>query len=200
MNKKKEPDKPLTKDKLKDLLKLSNIIFSNKLKVEDLRRLCQQHNLIASPLPKFKDVEKICIVKCALKKSSNLNDEDFNIFRNEIDKMVNITSRMLRRTSLALAFHILWLLENNKPIPDLYKEKDTYWKNWLKIGIQDVYPDSNSRLSFDKIKDIIDKVLFPNSKNESIYVEDYPLYFDQVLNYTGIFKSYKSYIHVLKSI
>ena len=44
---KKPPDKPLTYDKLKDLLKLSDIEFSNKLKVEDLRLLCQKHNLIA---------------------------------------------------------------------------------------------------------------------------------------------------------
>ena len=179
---KKPPDKPLTCDKLKDLLKLSDIEFSNKLKVEDLRLLCQKHNLIE---PEFKDVEKICIVKCALRRSLNLDNDKFIIFRDEIDKIVNITSRMLRRTSLTLAFHILWLLENKKPIPDLYKEKDTYWKNWLKIGIDNVYPDANSRLSFDKIKDIIDKVIFPDSLDESIYVKEYPKYFDQIINYTG---------------
>jgi hypothetical protein len=86
---------------------------------------------------------------------------------------------MLRRSSLALSFNILWLLENNKPIPDLYKEKDTYWKNWLKIGIDNVYPDTDSKLSFDKIKDIIDKVIDTESKDESLYVKEYPKYFDQ---------------------
>jgi hypothetical protein len=50
---KKDPDKSLTSKQLKDLLTLSNIKFSNKLKVEDLKILCQEHNLIK---PEFKNV------------------------------------------------------------------------------------------------------------------------------------------------
>jgi hypothetical protein len=47
---KRPPDKPLTCVELKNLLKLSDIKFSNKLKVEGLRLLCQKHNLI-EPAP-----------------------------------------------------------------------------------------------------------------------------------------------------
>jgi hypothetical protein len=74
---KRPPDKPLTCVELKDLLKLSDIEFSNKLKVEDLRLLCQKHNLIEQ---EFKDIKKTCIVKCALRRSLNLAPSHYVAF------------------------------------------------------------------------------------------------------------------------
>jgi hypothetical protein len=50
---KKDPDKSLTSKQLKNLLILSNIKFSNKLKVADLKILCQENNLIEA---EFKNV------------------------------------------------------------------------------------------------------------------------------------------------
>ena len=45
---------------------------------------------------------------------------------------------MLHRAGLALLLQLLQLARDNLPIPDLYKQKSTYWKNWLKLD-DDLY-------------------------------------------------------------
>ena len=100
-----------------------------------------------------------------------------------MDKLVNIISRMLRRASLVLAYHITRLLWADLPVPDFYNMTDTYWKNWLRIGIDGVFPDAESEVSYRQI--VLEKVLDPSSEDEEVYVKEAPVYFDQVLNYAG---------------
>jgi hypothetical protein len=54
-------------------------------------------------------LDKKCIIKCTLGKAMFLDEEQFNNFRNEIDKMVNITSRMLRRVELFFKYVINYI-------------------------------------------------------------------------------------------
>lgn len=45
---------------------------------------------------------------------------------------------MLHRAGLALLLQLLQLARDNLPIPDLYNQNSTYWKNWLKLD-DDLY-------------------------------------------------------------
>ena len=178
-----DPGKAPTIPQLKDLLRLANVPFTSNLKLDDLRQLCQEHKLIERPPPEMKTVERICVVKCALKRAMNLDEAQFETFRTYVDKLVNVISRMLRRASLALAYHVTRLLWAGLPVPDFYDMTDTYWKNWLRIGIDGVFPDAESEVTYRQI--VLEKVLDPNSEDEDVYVKEAPLYFDQVLNYAG---------------
>ena len=114
-------------------------------------KLCEENGLVARPPPEFKEVTKYCIVKCSLNRAMNLDGVDRTKFLKHVDKMVNVVSRMLRRGSLALAFHMTKLVSEGKPFPDLYKANDTYWKNWMRIGIHGVFPDNASRHSYRRM-------------------------------------------------
>lgn len=180
--------KPPTIAHLKGLLQLGDVAFSSKAKLADLRKLCEDNGLIARPPPNFKMVEKICVVKCALKRAMNLDEEQFDKFRGHVDDLVNVVSRMLRRSSLVMSFHFTKLAEMEgsegvlSTIPNLYDMKDTYWKNWLKIGVDGVFPDKESKVSYEALKDVLDKVV---DKDDADYIDKYPKHFDQVLNYAG---------------
>jgi len=182
MMREKRASKPLTIANLRELLTLADIRFTCKDKLADLRRLCEDNGLIDKPFPSLNTVERHCVVKCGLNKVMNLNDDDFGKFRDHIDELVNIISRMLRRSSLALAFHLTRLAQNNLPIPNLYNMKDTYWKDWLKIGVNEVFPDEASKASYSVVKDVIGMVIDTDAPD---YIHKYPIYFDQVLNYAG---------------
>ena len=171
-----------------ELLNLADIEIPKTCKLaKDIRLLCEQHKLIARPPPEFKDVNQICVVKCALRTAMNLNDVQYALFREQVDSMVNVISRMLRRASLILSFHVTDLANADRPIPNLYKMKDTYWKQWLKIGIDGIYPDAASKETFKRIEKYVDKVLDPDSKDPHMFVKEFPTCceFDQVLNYAG---------------
>ena len=174
--------KPPTVAKLKELLKLAEVPYSSKSNKDDLVRLCEDNGLIARPPPEYKTVEKMCVVKCALKKAMSLDDEEFGKFREHVDQLVNVVSRMLRRSSLVLTFHITSLLEKGLDIPDLYNMKDTYWKDWLRIGVDGIFPDEESKISYEAVKDSIGDVI---GNDDADYIKSYPIYFDQVLNYAG---------------
>jgi hypothetical protein len=78
--------KPPTVAKLKELLKLAEVPYSSKSNKDDLVRLCEDNGLIARPPPEYKTVEKMCVVKCALKKAMSLDDEEFGKFREHVDQ------------------------------------------------------------------------------------------------------------------
>lgn len=59
-------------------------------------------------------------------------------FTNVIETYVTTISKMLHRAGLALLLRLLQLARDNLPIPDLYHQKSTYWKNWLKLD-DDLY-------------------------------------------------------------
>ena len=190
-------NRPLTVAQLKDLLRLADVAFGRTAKLADLRQLCEEHGLVERPPPEMKTVERICVVKCALRRADgsaiqgnaervsamNLDDAQFETFRAYVDKLVNVVSRMLRRASLALAFHVTRLLHVDLPVPDFYDMTDTYWKNWLRIAVDGVFPDAESEVTYRQI--VLEKVLDPISEDEDVYVKEAPPFFDQVLNYAG---------------
>lgn len=190
--------KGYTVSDLKKLLTRFDISFG-KEKKNELLRLCVEHGLIDPPEVEYKIIEKTCIVKCGLCKALALNDNEFSKFRQYVDTLVNTISRMLRRSSLALAFHMTRLVSEDLPIPNLYDMSDTYWKNWLKIGVDGVFPDNESRVSYEQIKDVLGTVIDPTheyvqlkernaaqkEKNTESKKVKWPEHFDQVLNYAG---------------
>ena len=96
--------------------------------------------------------------------------------------MVNIVSRALRRASLVMNFHLIYLKSTDSIIPDLYDQNDTFWKNWLRIGISDTFPDAQSKISYPHVQALIGKVL---QADNSDYMAEWPKYYDQVINYAG---------------
>ena len=126
----------------KNLLQLANIPIPAKSNRNDLWRLCLQENLVE---PVFVQKKDITIIKSALQPAMNLNSAEFKLFSNRIETYVSIISRLTRRASLIFYFHILRLQEQNIPIPNFYKEKDTYFKHWLLIGLQSNFPDEESK-------------------------------------------------------
>jgi len=72
----------------------------------------------------------------------NYDNEQFKLLQNDVECMVQIISKRLRRSSLVI---VLSFYTSDMEILDLYKQTDTYWKNWLKIGIEDIFPDNESK-------------------------------------------------------
>jgi hypothetical protein len=179
-------EKGYTVSDLKKLLTELDIPFGKENKSQ-LLRLCVDHGLIDPPKVEYKTIEKTCIVKCALRKAMALDYAEFCTFRQYVDKLVNIVSRMLRRSSLALAFHMTRLISEGLKIPDLYEMNDTYWKNWLKIGVDDIFPDIESRDSYNQIKNVLGVVLDSTIVGDFVKLKQnkYPAHIDQVLNYAG---------------
>lgn len=54
-------------------------------------------------------------------------------FLRAVEEYVRLVSRMMRRASLALLYHLTRLADDGDMIPDLFNAKDTYWKNWLRL-------------------------------------------------------------------
>ena len=130
--------KPLTIPELKQLLKDEKIKFSSTLKVAELRSLCESHGLLSKPEEEveFVDEERICIVKCAFRKAMNYDNEPFQLLQRDVEGMVHIISKMLRRSSLVIAYHFTRLVSTGIEIPDLYKQNDTYWFLFMKGHIE----------------------------------------------------------------
>ena len=133
------------KDYVKDCqLNFVRIKFSPQLKVAELKYLCESHGLLLKPEEEVEFVEekRFCIVKCAFRKAMNYDNEQFKLLQNDVECMVQIISKRLRRSSLVI---VLSFYTSDMEILDLYKQTDTYWKNWLKIGIEDIFPDNESK-------------------------------------------------------
>jgi len=160
----------------KNLLKLANIPIPAKPNRDDLWRLCLQENLVE---PVFVQKKDITIIKSALQPAMTLNSAEFKLFSNRIETYVSIISRLRRRASLIFYFHILRLQEQNIPIPNFYKEKDTYFKHWLLIGLQSNFPDQESKHSYQAVSTLFEDV----SLSEEIEAVKY---FDQILAYAAI--------------
>ena len=189
-------DKPLTVEQLRKLLDVAGVDRTGKRLKNDLSELCIRHGLIHRPpvaiekvkndetaegVDAVKRVEKYTVVKCALKRAMNLDEDQFAAFSGGVEEFVGLISRMLRRASLALAHHTAWLFEGDvqRAIPDLFKANDTYWKDWLRIGIDGHYPDDASRESFKLIQGLVGGV-YDVDAGATV-----PKDFDQVLNYAG---------------
>ena len=77
---------------------------------------------------------KIRIVKCALRRALALPDAEYSQLSAVIEKYVVYISRSMRRASLALLRHLLAQVHAGQPVPDLFRQNTTFWKNWLRLG------------------------------------------------------------------
>jgi hypothetical protein len=163
-------------NEFKELLSIANIAIPSKSKKDDLWRLCLENQLVER---EFYEKENITVVKCGLEKALNMDDLQKVEFIGRVNKYVSVVSRLLRRSSLILHYHLLRVFNNDKPIPDLYKANDTYWKQWLMIGMKDSpFPDKESNLSYQLVAPrFTDNELFNDVSNLK--------YFDQIKNYAA---------------
>lgn len=118
-----------------------------KLSLQRARFLCEEQQLVE---PEFVDSTKITVVKSALRGAMTLTDAQFATFHDLVERYVVAISKMLRRGSIAFLYHMLRLHETEglQALPDVFHEKDTYWKRWLQLratGLdQKWYPEQNN--------------------------------------------------------
>lgn len=177
---------PHTRKELYDLLKAAGCHSSKKSSRKELVQTCINqglrellpHSLDADGLPVTKDVEVKAIVKSSLEKAMRLDAAQLLKFQSSVDVFVDVISKSLRRASLVLNHYLARQAALNAAIPDLYQKKDTYWKNWLKIGIDNVFPEGQGvREAYEAVAHLVGNVYSAGSKP--------PAYLDQVLNYAG---------------
>lgn len=96
------------------------------------------------------------IVKMGLLEAMQLSRDEYKRFANEIETYVRATSKMLHRASLALSLRLLQLAQAGLPLPDLHNQKDTYWKNWLRLAPELVPADDPAWSSFKEYVGPID--------------------------------------------
>jgi hypothetical protein len=149
-----------------------------------------------------KTVEKTTTVKCCLMKSMTrakgrkiekgrfLTEEQFKKFRGDLEKIVGVISRMQRRASLAMLYHVTKSLATGRPPFSMDVRKanldSTWWKNWLRLGaevqVKDkremLVPDEQVRGSYADIVDTLGPVpVLPGGVNAC---------FDQVIGFAAI--------------
>ena len=78
-------------------------------------------------------VEVTTTIKMGLKSALNLNNTQYERFQQVVEPLVQILSKMMRSASLALLYHLTESAGNGRAIPNLYRQKDTYWKKWLQF-------------------------------------------------------------------
>ncbi len=78
----------------------------------------------------------IRIVKCGLRRAIALSEPDYRKFSCAVEEYVHYVSRALRRASLALLRHLVVRASTDVPVPDLFHQKDTFWKDWLRLATQ----------------------------------------------------------------
>ncbi len=79
-------------------------------------------------------VKTIRIVKCGLRRAIGLPNDKYQAFSATIEAYVKYVSQAMRRASLALLYHLTDLSERGQSVPDLFNQKDTWWKDWLRLG------------------------------------------------------------------
>ena len=128
---------------------------------------------------------KTTVVKCCLLKHLNneLSDIQRNAFLDYVDKATMVISKIMRRASLVMLFHVDRVFEENLTIPDFtYKKNSTWWKNILKIGLVDFnrpFPDADIEISY--------KILLKEGLvSESLDCGDVPSNMDQVIGSAAI--------------
>ena len=63
----------------------------------------------------------------------DLKPDQYIRFQNVVEPLVQTLSKMSRSASLSILYHLTDLSARGQEIPDLYHQKDTYWKNWLRF-------------------------------------------------------------------
>ena len=128
---------------------------------------------------------KTTVVKCCLVKHLNneLSEIQRKAFLDYVDKATVFISKMCRRASLVMLFHVDRVFEENLTIPDFtFKKNSTWWKNILKIGLVDFnrpFPDADIEKSY---KILLNEGLV----SESLDCGDVPSNIDQVIGSAAI--------------
>ena len=163
---------------LKDLLDgLKIAIPKGASKHADLWALCLENHLVER---EFVEETQMTIIKCSLRGAmSVLSDAEFMLFSKKVEQYVEIVSKLFRRASLVLHFHLLRLDSEKLAIPDLYKQNTTYWKRWLTIGTNNEFPDEESKKTFNKIAEN-----FKDSNDIKTYIASLK-HFDQILGHSA---------------
>ena len=202
------PKRPVTEgDRLRTLLQLASIAVPPRASVNVLHALCLKHGLIE---PEYEDVEEITVVKCGVRALlARMRPDKREQFVDCVDAMVRFVSVMMRRASLALSYHVTRLvIERPDAVVNLYRQKDTYWKNWLRMGLdaaqlpsEGTFRDVRLRLTASGdddapvavavTYDVVDEVcrtcdaVTPHFDAAVFQGAATPPFFDQVLNYAG---------------
>ncbi len=108
-----------------------------------------------------------------------------------LDEYTMVISKMLRRASLAYLYYMTCLLAEGKPIPNLSAENDTYWRNWLRIGLKEfgnIVPNGVEKY-WDRIK-----TLLP----DTVTTQGMPTLVNRPLNYaaTKLYTMINNSLHV----
>ena len=170
----------MTAPEFRAILKSNVIHVPTGLDRNALWRLCLENKIVER---EFEFKEQITVVKCSLIKGMKLSIYEQNLLFPKIDMYVSVISRMLRRSSLVLYYHILRVENDDESqIPDLYTipSSDTYWKRWLQIGLDKniSFPDDASEVSYQLAHHKFDD---PQLAKD---IKGLP-HFDQILNYAG---------------
>ena len=137
-----------------------------------------------------RSVTKICVVKRCLV-STIRDDLPFGAKRkllDYIDHASEAISRMVRRSSIVLLYYIERLMEDEDSmqtlvLPDWDDLPDSYWKSWLRIGLQEFeneMPSADLIPYFEEIKDVVGVTI-----TDHVDVREL-LYFDRVLGHAAI--------------
>jgi len=185
------------RDRLATLLDLANVTYPKKASAGILRDICVANGLED---PEFEEVIEYSTVKCGLQSAMSLGEEEYGQFNQHVEAFVERVSRMMRRASLALSFHITRQLRLGLPLDDLYNQKDTYWKDWMRVGLNDTFPtpaEPGCSVMLEVEEDgtvrvgIKDTALFVRESFQLVgpaldkLEPDSPMYFDQVLTYAS---------------
>lgn len=197
-----------TKAQLVEILKRASVPFKASSKRDDLLQLCHQHGFVvddvnvasmqvehppSDPPLAYVEKEKLVIVKCSLRRAMCLSDAEFDRFQASVNGFVNVVSRALRRSSLVFNAYLTDLLHRGvNDIPDMYNQKDTYWKRWLTVGtIRDkenrlLWPSPDVEPVYTRVHALVGKLYGATTGgDDAMYLRAAPKHFDQVLNYAG---------------
>lgn len=192
-----EAPKFTERDRLATLLDLANVTYPKKASAGVLHDLCVANGLED---PEFEEFIEYSTVKCGLQSAMSLGEEEYGQFNQHVEAFVERVSRMMRRASLALSFHVTRQLRLGLPIDDLYNQKDTYWKDWMRVGLNDTFPtpaEAGCSVTLGVEEDgsvrvgIKDVALFVRESFQLVgpvldrLEPDSPMYFDQVLTYAS---------------
>lgn len=136
--------------------------------------------------PEFVTKEAKVIVKCSLLRVMKLDAARMEKFVGRVEEFVNVVSRSLRRSSLLLHHHLVRLEGSGSALPDLYRQKDTYWKRLLTAGIDGAFPDAEVEETFKDVGHLIGPVYRKTDEGPAPgYLAAQPKFYDQVLAYAA---------------
>lgn len=116
-----------------------------------------EHEGAGVPTSSSPTLKHVRIVKCALRRALALPDADYVKFSAAVEEYVAYVSQALRRASLALLRHLLHVAATGGQAPDLFRAKDVYWRNWLRLATQ----GAENVAQLPGVQDVMDKLGAP---------------------------------------